>query len=275
MISRRDFVAAISALPVSRLINFRGSSPPSAAALSVASPAISGSDDLTKFVKIAIGTGGHGHTYPGATVPFGMVQLSPDTFNEGWDWCSGYHYSDSSIMGFSHTHLSGTGNSDMLDFLLMPGTGPAKVFPGLRQNPGEGYRSRFSHEEEIAEPGYYSVLLRDYDIRAELSATERAGIHRYTFPKSDSSHFILDLVHAWSNYPILWANVKIVGNDTIIGGRSVKGWAPRARNLFRDEIFETLQDCRTHFRQQTSRCWRARGKRNVSEMPYAFRNQRG
>ncbi|HTZ83682.1 MAG TPA: hypothetical protein VMB66_10845, partial [Candidatus Acidoferrales bacterium] len=111
-------------------------------------------------MKISIGTGGHGHTYPGATVPFGMVQLSPDTYNDGWDWCSGYHYSDSSIMGFSHTHLSGTGASDMLDFLLMPGTGPAKTMPGSRQNPGEGYRSRFSHEEEIAEPGYYSVILR-------------------------------------------------------------------------------------------------------------------
>jgi len=226
MISRRRFVAALSALPVSRLFSFRGSNQPNPPALSDASPTNSPSDDLTKFVKIAIGTGGHGHTYPGATVPFGMVQLSPDTFNEGWDWCSGYHYSDSSIMGFSHTHLSGTGNSDMLDFLLMPGTGPAKIFPGLRQNPGKGYRSRFSHEEEIAEPGYYSVLLRDYDIRAELSATERAGIHRYTFPKSDSSHFILDLAHAWSNYPILWAKLKIVGNDTIVGGRSVKGWAP-------------------------------------------------
>ena len=226
MISRRHFVAALSALPVSRLLNFHGSNQPNPPGLSAASPTSSASDDLTKFVKIAIGTGGHGHTYPGATVPFGMVQLSPDTFNEGWDWCSGYHYSDSSIMGFSHTHLSGTGASDMLDFLLMPGTGPAKIFPGLRQNPGEGYRSRFSHEDEIAEPGYYSVLLRDYGIRAELSATERAGIHRYTFPKSDSSHFILDLVHAWSNYPIVWANLKIVGNDTIVGGRSVKGWAP-------------------------------------------------
>lgn len=225
MISRRGFMAALSALPVSRLLSLRGLNQPTPPAISAKSPASSASD-LTKFVKIAIGTGGHGHTYPGATVPFGMVQLSPDTFNEGWDWCSGYHYSDSSIMGFSHTHLSGTGASDMLDFLLMPGTGPAKIFPGLRQNPGEGYRSRFSHEEEIAEPGYYSVVLRDYGIRAELSATERAGIHRYTFPKSDSSHFILDLVHAWSNYPILWANLKIVGNDTIVGGRSVKGWAP-------------------------------------------------
>jgi predicted alpha-1,2-mannosidase len=218
-------MAALSAVPMSRL--FRSPAlaavQPDAAASAEAS---SSSEDLTRYVKIAIGTGGHGHTYPGATVPFGMVQLSPDTFNDGWDWCSGYHYSDSSIMGFSHTHLSGTGAADMLDFLLMPGTGPAKTMPGLRQNPGEGYRSRFSHEEEKAEPGYYSVRLRDYDIQAELSATERAGVHRYTFPKSDSSHFILDLVHAYGNTPILWASLNIVGNDTITGGRSLKGWAP-------------------------------------------------
>jgi predicted alpha-1,2-mannosidase len=222
MISRRNFVTALSALPIARFLGFA----PSNSADAHTTRAESGTADFTKFVKIAIGTGGHGHTYPGATVPFGMVQLSPDTYNDGWDWCSGYHYSDSSIMGFSHTHLSGTGASDMLDFLLMPGTGPTKLEPGSRQNPGEGYRSRFSHEDEIAEPGYYSVLLRDYDIRAELSATERAGIHRYTFPKSSSSHFILDLVHSFSNTPVIWAYLKIVGNDTVIGGRSTKGWAP-------------------------------------------------
>jgi predicted alpha-1,2-mannosidase len=226
MISRRSFMAALSAVPVSRLLASRGLIQKSTLDLSAEAPASSSSEDLTRFVKIAIGTGGHGHTYPGATVPFGMVQLSPDTYNDGWDWCSGYHYSDSSIMGFSHTHLSGTGASDMLDFLLMPGTGPAKTTPGLRQNPGEGYRSRFSHEEETAEPGYYSVRLRDYDIRAELSATERAGIHRYTFPKSDSSHFILDLVNAFGNTPVLWADLKVVGQNTILGGRSMKGWAP-------------------------------------------------
>ena len=225
MITRRGFVGILSALPFAKLF---GLSPNSIAPTSLgASPSpASDSEDFTKFVKIAIGTGGHGHTYPGATVPFGMVQLSPDTYNDGWDWCSGYHYSDSSIMGFSHTHLSGTGASDMLDFLLMPGTGPTKLFPGARQNPGEGYRSRFSHEDEITVPGYYSVILRDYNIRAELSATEHAGIHRYTFPKSDSSHFILDLVHSYSNTPIMWAYVKIVSNDTIVGGRSMKGWAP-------------------------------------------------
>ncbi|MFZ0734267.1 MAG: GH92 family glycosyl hydrolase [Candidatus Sulfotelmatobacter sp.] len=223
MISRRSFLSVLSALPVSRLFTRNASA--KLAPLADPAPSASSAEEPIKFVKIAIGTGGHGHTYPGATVPFGMVQLSPDTYNDGWDWCSGYHYSDSSIMGFSHTHLSGTGASDMLDFLLMPGTGPAKTMPGSRQNPGEGYRSRFSHEEEIAEPGYYSVILRDYNIRAELSATERAGIHRYTFPQSDTSHFILDLVHTYGNAEILWANLKIVGNDTIVGGRSVKGWA--------------------------------------------------
>ena len=183
-------------------------------------------------MKLAIGTGGHGHTFPGATMPFGMVQLSPDTLDEGWDWCSGYHYSDSSIMGFSHTHLSGTGASDMLDILLMPGTGPAKTLPGARENPGEGYRSRFSHEDEIAEVGYYSVLLRDYHIRAELTATERAGIHRYTFPKSDTSHFILDLHHRWGGAEILSSELKILGDDTIVGGRSVNGWAPGRQIYF-------------------------------------------
>lgn len=220
MINRRNFITALSALPMAKLFS-REKSQSISSSMASAEP-----EDFTKYVKLSIGTGGHGHTYPGATVPFGMVQLSPDTFNDGWDWCSGYHYSDSSIMGFSHTHLSGTGASDMLDFLLMPGTGATKLNPGARQNPGEGYRSRFSHEDEIAEPGYYSVLLRDYEIRAELSATERAGIHRYTFPKSDTSHFILDLVHSFSNTPVIWAFLKIIGNDTIVGGRSLKGWAP-------------------------------------------------
>ena len=186
--------------------------------------------DVTEHVNVMIGTGGHGHTYPGATVPFGMVQLSPDTFNEGWDWCSGYHYSDSSIMGFSHTHLSGTGVGDMLDVLLMPGTGPDRLVPGTRAKPEEGYRSRFSHADEIARPGYYSVLLKDYQIKAELTATERAGIHRYTFPQSTSSHFIVDFAHGYAAGPnqgprIPEAQIKIVGGDTITGGRRVAMWA--------------------------------------------------
>src|SRR5260370_15155460 len=223
MITRRKFIGAVSAASAAGLVNPKGIGGEFARALAepVTAP------DLTKYVRIKIGTGGHGHSYRGATMPFGMVQLSPDTYNEGWDYCSGYHYSDTSLMGFSHTHLSGTGAADLLDFLLMPGTGPAKTVPGSREKPQEGYRSRFSHDDEIAEPGYYSVLLKDYGIHAELSATERAGIHKYTFPKSDTSHFILDLVHADDISPDLinWSNLKIIGNDTITGGRSTKLWA--------------------------------------------------
>jgi len=123
-------------------------------------------------------------------------------------------------MGFSHAHRSGTGDSDTLGLLLMPGTGPTKTNPGSRQTPGEGYRSRFSHDEELAEPGYYAVL-RDYGIHAELSATESAGIHRYTFPHGHSSHFILDLLHHFGDAEIPWANLTVSGSDMIIGGRSV------------------------------------------------------
>ena len=142
MISRRRFVAA-STLPLARLLGINrllGIKRSAERPYSSTSDKTAGAEDFTPFVKIAIGTGGHGHTYPGATVPFGMVQLSPDTYNDGWDWCSGYHYSDSSNMGFSHTHLSGTGASDTLDFLLMPGTGPTKLFPGSRHEHNKASR---------------------------------------------------------------------------------------------------------------------------------------
>jgi len=130
-------------------------------------------------------------------------------------------------MGFSHTHLSGTGVGDMLDILLMPCTGAVKTTPGPLENPEEGYRSRFSHNEEIAVPGYYSVVLKDYQIRAELSATTRAGIHKYTFPSSSTSHFVLDLAHGYEDGPgsVRWAKLKVIGKDTIVGGRSTARWA--------------------------------------------------
>ena len=188
--------------------------------------------DVTRFVKPHIGTGGHGHTYPGAATPFGMVSVSPDTFNAGWDWCSGYHYSDASIMGFSHTHLSGTGIGDMLDFLVMPATGTLRTVPGTRENPDEGYRSRFSHEDEVATPGYYSVLLKDYGIKAELTASPRAGIQRYTFPQSDSAYVIFDLEHAnGAESPVESAELTIRPDGTIMGGRRVGAWA-KGRHIY-------------------------------------------
>jgi predicted alpha-1,2-mannosidase len=191
-------------------------------------------EDLTQYVNIRIGLGGHGHTYPGATVPFGAVQLSPDTYTKGWDWCSGYYDSDTSLMGFSHTHLSGTGCGDMLDILLIPNVGEVKWIPGTRENPSEGYRAPFSHADERMEPGYYAVPLKDRNVHAELTATERTGLHRYTFPASDSSHFILNFAHSYDDpaNPVSDATLEIVGSDTITGGRTVHSWANGRRIYF-------------------------------------------
>ncbi len=236
MVSRRTFLELMSLTACTDLF-----------AAPLLKGALPGSDeDVTQYVNIAIGTGGHGHTYPGATVPFGAVQLSPDTFNSGWDWCSGYHISDSSIMGFSHTHLSGTGCGDLLDVLLMPRVGDVKWEPGTRENPESGYRSRFSHADEVARPGYYSVRLKDSGIFAELTATERTGLHKYTFPASEQSHFILDWSHSYADpkNPVVDANLTVDGNDTILGGRTVNSWAPGRKIFFAMQFskpFERLE----------------------------------
>ncbi|WP_374166084.1 GH92 family glycosyl hydrolase [Arcticibacter sp. MXS-1] len=190
---------------------------------------------LTKYVDPFIGTGGHGHTFPGATRPFGMVQLSPDTFNEGWDWCSGYHDSDRSIMGFSHTHLSGTGRGDLMDILVMPGTGDIKLTPGSRSNPADGYRSVFKKESEKASPGYYSVFLDSYGIKAELTTTKRVGFHRYTFPSSDKSHILLDLFHGFKTDSVITAWVRIDNDSTITGYRKTRGWGEGDEKDFANE----------------------------------------
>ena len=147
---------------------------------------------ILDYVDPFIGTGGHVHNFPGATVPFGMVQLSPDGGVKGWDWCSGYHQSDSSLLGFSHTHLSGTGWADLGDILVTATTGEVIMVPGTRENPDEGFRSRFSHDNEEASPGYYRVFLEDYGVNAEMTTTERVGFHRYTFTEGQKGHVIID-----------------------------------------------------------------------------------
>lgn len=182
------------------------------------------SKDTLESVNPFIGTAAHGHTYPGATVPFGMVQLSPDTNTTGWDWCSGYHWSDSSILGFSHTHLSGTGCGDLGDILFAPTVGKVNLVPGTREEPEKGYRSRFSHQDEKASPGYYSVLLKTYGIKAELTASRRTGVHRYTFPTSDEANVIIDLVHGIADEPID-LELNIEGERRVTGMRRSKGWA--------------------------------------------------
>lgn len=183
--------------------------------------------------NLFIGTGGHGHTYPGPTLPFSMVQLGPDTDVERWDACSGYHRDDRSIMGFSHTHLSGTGIGDMLDVLLMPATGPVQLIPGPLADPDAGYRQRFS--DELAEPGYYRVRL-ETGVLAELSVTERTGWHRYTFP-AGPGHVLLDLSHlvldSSDAQPLIdEASLEVDGDGTITGSRRVHRWAKGRRIHF-------------------------------------------
>ncbi len=179
--------------------------------------------DYTKYVNPFIGTGGHGHTFPGATVPFGFVQLSPDTRVDNWDGSSGYHYSDSIIYGFSHTHLSGTGIPDYADILFAPYISDKDFFEANPEDTKNGYASKFSHKNEKAEAGYYSVLLEDENILAEMTATKRVGLHRYKFPeKTNKAKIILDL--KWRD-EILDSEIKIVSDRRIEGFRRSKSWA--------------------------------------------------
>ncbi len=191
------------------------------------------SSGVLEFVDPFIGTDGIVHTFPGATTPFGMVQLSPDGGTKGWNWCSGYHASDSSIMGFSHTHLSGTGWSDLGDILVMPTVGDIQFTSGTKEDPDSGYRSRISHDadKEVATAGYYSVDLLDYGIKAELTATPRAGIHRYTFPKSDESNIIIDPTNKIFG-SVSETYISILNNETVEGYCTSNGWGGKRTTYF-------------------------------------------
>ncbi len=200
--------------------------------------------DLARYAKPLIGTERMGHTFPGAAVPFGSVQLSPDTdtipYEMGgkyngkvYEYCAGYKYEDPTIVGFSHTHFSGTGHSDLGDFLIMPTTGKLQLNPGTADDPSSGYRSAYSHATEVAEPAYYKVMLEDHQIKAELTATTRTGFHQYTFPKSDQAHIILDLMAGIYNYDNknVWTSVRVENDTLITGYRKTSGWA-RDRTVY-------------------------------------------
>jgi predicted alpha-1,2-mannosidase len=185
-----------------------------------------------------IGTGAEGHTFPGATTPFGMVQLSPDTqirpFKQSYKWAAGYRYEDTTILGFSHTHFSGAGHSDLGDILLMPISGDhVPLEPGDAEKTQPGYRSHFSHTREVAEPGYYNVFLNDSAVFAELTASDRVGVHRYTFAQGAKRNVLLDLRSSIYNYPgkVLWSRITIHTDGTVTGMRETRGWAP-GRQLY-------------------------------------------
>lgn len=192
----------------------------------------------TQYVNPMIGTVKMGHTFPGACVPHGIVQLSPDTDTiphsiygvyqkDTYKYCAGYQYDDNTIVGFSHTHLSGTGHSDLGDILVMPATGSLKFNPGTADHPDSGYRSRYSHDTEVARPGYYEVTLDDYNVKAQLTATERVGVHQYTYPAGELQKILLDLTHSIYNYDgkVLWASLRVENDRLITGYRITSGWA--------------------------------------------------
>lgn len=189
-------------------------------------------ENLTQYVDPYIGTGDHGHVFMGANVPFGLVQLGPTNFSTGWDWCSGYHYSDSTIIGFGHMHLSGTGIGDLGDISLMPATGDVILKRGNLQDKESGLYSLFRRETEKVKPGYYAVHLDRFDIDVELTATKRVGFHKYSFPKSDDAKVIIDLQHGigWDT-PV--EGYLVQENDTVVSGyRFSKGWANDQKIFF-------------------------------------------
>ena len=208
-----------------------------------------------QFVNPIIGTDGMGHTFPGACVPFGIVQLSPDTDTiphnvngayqkDVYKYCAGYQYHDSTIVGFSHTHMSGTGHSDLGDILIMPTTGILQLNPGTAEHPENGYRSRFRHSTEKAAPGYYEVMLDDNGIKAQLTTTPRVGVHKYTYPKGKDGRIILDLNHGIYNYDgkTLWATLRVENDTLLTGYRITNGWARTNYTYFAISLSQPIKN---------------------------------
>src|ERR1700761_2039752 len=188
------------------------------------------------YVDPYIGSAEHGHVFLGASVPFGAVQVGPTNINKGWDWCSGYNYSDSVVKGFAQNHLNGTGIPDLCDVLIMPFTGTVRTNPGTQENPGSGYSSHYDHRQEIARPAYYAVWLKDHKVRVELTASERVAFHRYTFPQDRAGHIIIDLFQG--NFDAGWQHPKVsahllkLDDSTLIGWRNSSQWAQDRRIYF-------------------------------------------
>lgn len=213
-----------------------------AAILLIASGCASERDeDLTKWVDTKIGTGGHGHVFMGANVPFGMVQLGPTSIPQQWDWCSGYHESDSTIIGFSHTHLSGTGIGDLFDITVMPVVGSVTYARGTEDSPESGLWSYGDRTREVSVPGYYSIPLERYGVFAELTATARVGMHRYTFPASDDAAIVFDLVNGGCWDKTTDTHIRVESDRRISGWRHSTGWAENQKVFFTAEVSESFR----------------------------------
>ena len=203
--------------------------------------AVFAQERLIDSVNPFIGTDGFGNVYPGAQIPFGGIQISPDTDDFDYDVAAGYKYNKPTIMGFSLTHLSGTGIPDLGDFLFVPGTGSPKSATGTEEDPDSGYRSRFSHQREWAAPGYYTVDLLDYGVKAEMTAAARSGILRFTYPAADSAFVMVDLNHTL-RWPCEWSSVRLLDEYTIIGSKVVAGWNPDRYVYFAARFSEPIRD---------------------------------
>ncbi len=208
-----------------------------AAAVLLAACSTPQAEDYASYVNPKIGTGGHGHVFVGANVPFGFVQLGPTSIPQSWDWCSGYHDSDNTVIGFSHTHLSGTGIGDLFDVTVMPVIGLTTAERGTEDRPDRGAWSYADRSQEVAEPGYYSVPLERYGIKAELTATSRVGFHRYTFPEASNAAIIFDLENGGCWDDVTDAGFDVVRNDggkvIALGGyRYSSGWARNQKIFF-------------------------------------------
>ncbi len=203
-------------------------------------------ENLTGYVDPLIGSGGHGHVFVGAHVPFGMVQLGPTSVTTTWDWCSGYHQDENSVIGFSHTHLSGTGIGDLFDVTVMPVVGDVKYSRGTLEDATSGLWSPADRTKEIVRPGYYSVPLTRYNINAELTATTRVGMHRYTFPASDASAIVFDLENGGCWDKTTEASMTAEGNSLVVGWRYSKGWANNQKIYFAAEFSKPFADFTLH-----------------------------
>ena len=246
------------------------------------SPAATCLEDYTSYVNVRIGSGGHGHVFVGASVPFGAVQLGPTSIPQSWDWCSGYHSSDSTVIGFSHTHLSGTGIGDLFDITLMPVVGtvvysrgeePKDASPeAIAAAQATGMWSYADRTKEVARPGYYSVPLTRYGVTAEMTATTRVGFSRYTFPASDSSAVVLDLENGGCWDRAYDTKINVVDSCTIEGYRFSTGWAKDQKIYFRAQFSKPFDS----FDEITAKEYSVEGKEySVNYFCAGFRTTEG